>query len=92
MGIDNRLRRLRQVLCSIAFAVGPLTSMIVGIPLIGHSLAFALCPHTEHKGDSSMQRKTNPSNSESNRALETLPDQWRDFFLALESDTQDNRE
>lgn len=92
MKTDNRFRRLREVLCSTAFRVAPLTSMIVGIPLIGHSLAFALCPSTRSSVTSSLQRKEAPSAPDRTHEQEPLPVEWRDFFFALESDTQDHRE
>jgi hypothetical protein len=92
MSIDNRLRRLREVLCSTALAVAPLTSIIVGIPLIGHSLAYALCPSTDRNHDSSLRRKKGSSKSERNRADEALPVAWRNFFFTLRSDAHDSRE
>jgi len=92
MSIHNWLRRTRELLCSTAFAVAPLISIIVGIPLIGHSLAFALCPPAGRNAVSSLRRTTPPFASNRIRDHEPLPVAWRNFFLTLESDTHDGRE
>jgi hypothetical protein len=92
MWIDNRLRRLREVLCSTALAAAPFTSVIMGIPLIGHSLATALCPPTRRNDDFAAQHKRHFSNPEINRAHGTLPATWRNFFLSMGSDTRNNQE
>jgi hypothetical protein len=64
MWIDSRFLRLRNVLCSTAYAVAPITSIIFGVPMIGHSLASALCPPPGQANDSSIQRKTNAAEAD----------------------------
>jgi hypothetical protein len=92
MWIDNQLRRLRDILCSTALAVAPLTSIIVGIPLIGYSLAFVLCRQTERNDDSSLQRKKLSADSERTRAHGTDRVAWRNSLYTSGADTHNSRE
>jgi hypothetical protein len=92
MPLANRISRVRDCLCTMAFAVAPFTSAIVGHSMIGHSLALALCQSSGRNHDTPARRLTGPSRPVLDGARRNRLESKRNFLLPSVSDSQDGRE